>query len=232
MMRFKVSAVSALLAATALFAGVANNPEPVVLEFDYSLNGRHAGTLTTRITELEGGYRNTVNRYALLIEERSIDIRVRERHRPDGSPEYYELTVTDPSTELNVIADFNAEGAQIRLIQGGSTTEMPLRLPAGATAVNPAKYWVARAEAPPVGTEAEYYDFDIQELTWEPVSMTYRGQREVTLRGQSRTVHVIDRIYTRTGETAEIWLDDNGWPLRMDITARDGTRNLSERTSP
>lgn len=153
----------------------------------------------------------------LLMDLRSqqgqVAIRRQSSFSAQGMPTRKFMEIAAGPAKRQWIATFSSGKASMVVIEGGRRTVREIPLAAGASMADPSEFWF-RPTVPRVGAVVRTFSLDLETQTWSPLTVTYAGRQQVTIRGKSIEVH---RVVSRQGErTVESLHDLEGRPVRID----------------
>ena len=119
------------------------------------------------------------------------------------------LTAEGKRTELRV-ATFDETGATLTIEKGGKSTDKAVELVKGAPRTAKSEFWFFR-DTPKKGDKATFYSFDLGEERWKLTEAIYAGETEIEVGGKKVKAHRV------SAPPSEAYLDDKGWPIRLDI---------------
>lgn len=182
-------------------------------KLDVYVNGQKAGSasVSQRIAA-DGGKVVDLN---MTIDGDGKEVTVRSESVYDkaGAPlrEYQETVTTGKGRHRReVIATFDADGANVVLDEDGNRSTKHVSLLSTASRADSSEFWFTR-DAPKVADSVRAYRFNPDSLNWELVNTTYKGVRPITVDGRKVTAFVTD------SEEGTAYLDQDGLPLRIEM---------------
>ena len=110
--------------------------------------------------------------------------------------------------------------ANLVMLDGSDRKTRQVILVETAPRTNQAEFWLLR-DKPAVGQQVKTYVFNIDGQSWDLVTVTYQGIKQVKIGGKTVAAHVVET----TGERpSTAYLDDKGLPWRIDAGATTMTR--------
>jgi len=172
------------------------------------IGSKNAGTVVITQKVLKDG--SKLVQLAMNLTSPPRTVRTESLYAKDGSPvrKFQETVVIGQRTRHQVTATFSVSGARVVIDINGSRETKEVELKAGAKLANPSEFWFVR-EKPKVGARVQAHTFNLEQMKWEQVTVTYLGPKEIKIGGAKQTAHLI------TSDKGSAYVDSTGQPVRL-----------------
>lgn len=193
-------------------AGALQTPAPAPVKMTVYMFGRVAGTATVLQKIGTDGSKSVQLSMELRNENATINLRQESSYDKTGRPirKFQETHNVLQKTRKTVVVTFDAVGANAVVDEGGKRTVKKIPLPETAVREDPSEFWFLR-DQPKTGTVVKANTINLETLTWELVTTTYKGTVQVSIAGRKVKAHHTE------SERGVAYIDDKGLPLRLEL---------------
>jgi hypothetical protein len=184
---------------------------PAQHRYAVKVGGQQVGTATLTQKILDGGTKLVQLSMELQMQGNTVAITTESRYDAKGAPvRKFQLT-TIPSQRMRrqLVATFNAEGAQVVEEMNGARKTIHRPLVSNAPRENPSEFWFIR-DLPKAGDEITLYNFNLDEMRWDVEKVSYKGLQTITHGGKKVRAH---RTQSSLGDS---YFDERGALLRLE----------------
>lgn len=184
------------------------------------------GTASVIQKLMPDGNKSVELRMDLESQGRKVTLRAQSTFDPKGNPirKFQEMAVPGQTGKRQTVATFDAEGANVVILDNGVRTVRQVALVKTANRANRAEFWFLR-DKPKAGDSVKAFEFNLDSLEWELTTTTYVGPRVVKL--GARRIQTHELRVQRGARALTTFVDDAGLPVILD----DGRVKL-ERLPP
>lgn len=192
--------------------GTLQTPAPAPVKMAVYLSGRIAGSATVLQKIGADGSKSVQLSMELKNETVAINLRQESSYDKNGRPirKFQETHNVTQKTRKTVVVTFDAVGANAVVDEGGKRTVKKIPLPETAVREDLSEFWFLRDQPKP-GTVVKANTVNLETLTWELVTTTYKGTQEITIAGRKVKAHRTE------SERGVAFIDDKGLPLRLEL---------------
>lgn len=192
--------------------GTLQTPAPAPVKMTVYLSGRVAGSATVLQKVGADGSKSVQLSMELKNETVTINLRQESSYDKTGRPirKFQETHNVTQKTRKTVVVTFDAVGANAVVDEGGKRTVKKIPLPDTAVREDLSEFWFLRDQPKP-GAVVKANTVNLETLTWELVTTTYKGTQEITIAGRKVKAHRTE------SERGVAFIDDKGLPLRLEL---------------
>lgn len=193
-----------------LAQGAPKPPAPV--KMTVYLNGRVAGAATMLQKLGADGGKSVQLSMELKSESLAINLRQESTYDKTGRPirKFQETHNVTLKTRRTVVVTFDAAGANAVIDEGGKRTVKKIPLPETAAREDVSEFWFVR-DVPKPGAVVKANTVNLETLTWELVTTTYKGLVDITIAGRKVKAHRTE------SDRGVAFIDAQGLPLRLEL---------------
>jgi hypothetical protein len=188
------------------------------VKLSLTIGGKTAGTaVLSQHLNADGG-KSVELRMEILVTGKKAHLSSQATYDSRGNPvrKFLETIVPGGQVQRQIIATFDAAGANVVVKTGDGRVTKKFPLVATAPRDSSSEFWFLR-DKPKPGQSVKAYTFNTDTLEWELTQTTYVGLKAINIRGAKMQAHEID---TEQGDRHVVsYLDEKGLPLVVD----DGT---------
>ncbi|MBC8066050.1 MAG: hypothetical protein H7Y17_14555 [Chlorobia bacterium] len=172
--------------------------------------GKNVGTASISQKLGADGSKTVDLKMDLLVSSQKMAIRSQNTYDKLGNPvrKFMDSNIPGGALQKQVIATFDAKGANIISIDGGKRSTRQASLVETAPRTNLSEFWFVR-DQPKSGQKVRAYVLNMDSLSWELQTTIYRGKKSIKIGGKSVVVHEIE---TQGDRPIKAFLDDKGLP--------------------
>jgi hypothetical protein len=179
------------------------------VKFRVSIQGQEMGEASIGYKRLTDAMRMTFE-MRLQMPGGNATFKGDETLRLDGTPIKTIQAEEGGGNKRTTIEEFTSKGLVVTRVENGKKTVKTYPFPKGKNLKSVSTLWFF-VRKPAAGAKDVSYSFSASKEKWEQSVETYVGPREITIQGKRVKAHLI-----QSKETS-IWVDDKGFPYRMDI---------------
>lgn len=194
----QLSLVAAVVAAQAEVRFVARSGKEQVGSGSYDRKLQKGGSLLTT-------FKLSLTRGSQTVKATSTDL-VSRQANPLKSIVWRSTGLGVQTTSIQ----YNGRTASVTETMNGRKTNSKIRAPRGVNLADTSVFWFVKYQ-PPVGRRVSFYSFDPSTKKWERRQTTYMGPTSIMWKGRNTRAYLV-----RTSEGL-LYLDSNGWPLRVEL---------------
>lgn len=194
-----------------LLATISQDPKPI--DMRVLSDGQAIGTATFQQKLLSDGGKHIIISLSLKpAKGDSVQVRQESVYDRQAYPvRMIQETLTGEGKRKELrVATFDEMGAEVEITKDGKTSSKLIDLTKGAPRWVRSEFWFIR-DMPSKGDRATYYVLDIGEMRWKLTESIYTGDVDLDLQGRKVRAHRV------SSPPSTAYLDDQGWPLVLEI---------------